>query len=367
MKHKRKMILLAICLGVLLVGVGIYFWMEYQTYTRVEVVRTYENTGFGNTNYEYCEEGILRYSRDGIVLLSETGEEIWNQPCQMSNPIVEQCGSTVAVGDKQGTTIMVFEKTGMKGEIHTTKPIERLAVSEQGIVCAILKDAEMPMVVCYDAMGNVLVEHKVSFSNAGYPMDVSISDDGKCMLVSYMKVQDSKIVGDIAYYYFENEEQYEVSKMSYEDCVIPVVGFLEKDRSFVATEDVIFFYEGLKEPEEITRVELQQEMVGIAYSEDLIAMLLRSEGAAGYKLCIYNAEGKLLSSVDVAKEYSNIKIMAEEVILFDGAQCSIFEKNGLKRYEGEMETELKLMYPLSGIRKYIVVNVNGFQEVRLMK
>lgn len=367
MKHKRKMILLAICLGALLVGAGIYFWMKYQTYTSAEVVRTYENTGFGNTNYEYCKEGILRFSRDGIALLSETGEEIWNQPCQMSNPVVEQCKSTVAVGDKQGTTIMVFEKSGMKGEIHTTKPIERFAVSEQGIVCAILKDAEMPMVVCYDAMGNILVEHKVSFSNAGYPLDVDISKDGKCMLVSYMKVQNSEIVGDIAYYYFEDEEQYEVSKMSYEDSVIPVVGFLEKERSFVVTEDMLYFYKSLREPEEVARVELQQEMVGITYSDDLIAVLLRSGGSTGYELRIYNAEGKMLSSAEVTKEYSNIKIMEEEVILFDGTQCSIYEKNGLKRYEGEMETELKLMFPLSGIRKYIMVNVNGFQEVRLMK
>ncbi len=367
MKHKKKIVLPAICLGLLLVGVGIYFWMKYQTYTSAEVVRTYENTGFGNTNYEYCEEGILRFSRDGIALLSETGEEVWNQPCQMSNPIVEQCGSTVAVGDKQGTSILVFEKSGMKGEIHTTKPIERFAVSEQGIVCAILKDAEIPMVVCYDAMGNILVEHKVSFSNAGYPMDVSISEDGKCMLVSYMKVQDSKIVGDIAYYYFENEEQYEVSKMSYEDCVIPVVGFLEKEHSFVATEKMVLFYEGLKEPEEIARVEMQQEMVGISYSGNLIAMLMRSDESTGYQLFVYNAAGKMLASVDVEKEYSNIKIVEEEVILFDGVQCSVFEKNGLKRYEGEMETEVKLMYPLSGVRKYIVVNINGFQEVRLMK
>lgn len=44
-----------------------------------------------------------------------------------------------AIADVGGNTIMIFQKSGLKGEIETTLPIEKISVSNQGIVSAILK------------------------------------------------------------------------------------------------------------------------------------------------------------------------------------------------------------------------------------
>ena len=100
---------------------------------------TYENEEADNSNYREYAGGVLKYSRDGIVYLDKKGQEIWNQPCQMKNPIVEVCKGTAAVGDQSGTSILVFQKDGLKGEIKTTSPIQKLVVSEQGIVGVVLK------------------------------------------------------------------------------------------------------------------------------------------------------------------------------------------------------------------------------------
>ena len=178
MKQKRQKIMIIAAVIVVVAIVGIYFFLKYQTHSYMRVLNTYETGSTDNAEYKECLGGVLRYSRDGVALLTEEGEEAWNYPCQMGNPIVEVYGDSIAVGDKGGTSILVFEKKGLKGEMQTTKPIERLAVSSQGIVGAILKDDEAPKVMCYDAKGEILTENNVSPKNTGYPIDIALSEKG---------------------------------------------------------------------------------------------------------------------------------------------------------------------------------------------
>jgi len=56
--------------------------------------------------------------------------------------------------------------------------------------------------MCYDTAGNVLVEHKTSLSGTGYPLDVSLSEDGEVMQVVYLYTQEGKITSKVAYYNF---------------------------------------------------------------------------------------------------------------------------------------------------------------------
>lgn len=370
MKDKKKRVILLAVLISIVGTVGLYFLIKYQTYNYVELTTVYENSSTDNSNYVQCLEGVLRYSRDGVVLLTEKGDEIWNHPCQMSNPAVEMCGDSIAVGDKGGTSILVFQKNGLKGEIQTTKTIEKFAVSSQGIVSAILKDEEIPLVMCYDAVGNKLVEHKVIPKNMGYPVDVSISEDGNTLIVSYVYTEGIQVTGKISYYYFGDDNKvndYQVYQKDFGNEVIPVTAFLKNDISFLVTDTALVFYKGLREIEETARVELKTEIQSVAYNDELIAVLLRKDNATDYKLNIYNTKGKLLSSIDVNKEYESLKIVDGQVILYDGSGCCIYMKNGVKRYEGNIDQKIMEIFTSSGLNKYMVINASGFYEVRLAK
>lgn len=368
-KNRLKRIFLIIIAIVIAALVGIYFFLKYQTYGYMQVIDTYENRSTDNAEYKQCMEGVLRYSKDGVALLTEKGEEIWNQPCQMRNPIVEMCGNSIAVGDKGGTSIFVFQKKGLKGEMQTTRPIEKLAVSSQGIVGAILKDEVTPKVMCYDAKGNILIEHNVSPKNTGYPMDIALSEDGKVLLVSYLCTDGSKLVSKVVYYYFgdgtADKANYQVLEKELDDTVVPVTAFLDKNTSLVVADNGLYFFKGLKTPAETASVTLKKEIQSIAYSNRLVAVVLKSEEATGYKLHIYNTDGEEISSVDVGREYTNIKVVEEQVILFDAEMCSIYMKNGVHKYEGKMDESIMEIFPLAGLNKYMVINASGFREVRL--
>lgn len=66
-------------------------------------------------------------------------------------------------------------------------------------------------------------------------------------------------------------------------------------------------------------------------------------------------------------DYSNMKICGMQVILYDGAQCSVFGRTGIHKFEGEMESPILEMFPVFGVNKYIVMNADGMEVVRFVK
>ena len=202
--HKTKMRRRTIIgtAAVILALIGVYLVIQLQTYTSVRTIDVYRSENSGNSSYKEFADGVLKYSRDGISFLNRKGEEEWNQSYQIQNPVITVYGESAAVADKGGNSIEVFTKEGLKGEIETTRPIEKIAVSSQGIVAAILKDDASPQIICYDAAGNVLAELSASLTGTGYLLNISLSDDGTILLVSYLVIQNGKASTNVYYYNF---------------------------------------------------------------------------------------------------------------------------------------------------------------------
>lgn len=369
-KGKILKVIVAVVFLVALILVGIYFLLQRQTYSAVETVQYYENVSLDNPGYESYLNGVIKYTRDGIAFLNKSGEEVWNQPCQMSNPVVEVRDEIAVVYDRTGTSILVFEESGLKGEIKTTRPIERVSVSEQGIVAAILKDDATPKIMCYDATGNVLVEQNASLEHTGYPIDVALSADGNVLLVSYLMAESQGLQTKVVYYDFGGEDidkkDFKIHEQVYEGSVVPVVDYLDKETSILVADDQVLLFKGKEELTEIASIPVY-EISNITYNEKNIVMLVKEEVSSIYKLKIYNLSGELISEIEMDREYGNIDIFGDQIILYEENECGIFTKDGICKYKGEMETEILEMFPLVGLNKYMMINANGFYEIRLAK
>ena len=66
-------------------------------------------------------------------------------------------------------------------------------------------------------------------------------------------------------------------------------------------------------------------------------------------------------------DYSNMKIDDGQVILFDGEGASIFTEGGIHRFEGTVGANIKDLFVLKGINKYLLMSDKGTQTVRLTK
>lgn len=368
-KFKRRAVTGIVCM--LAVAVAVFLTIHLQTYTLAHISDTYKISGVSENSYEGFAGGVLKYSRDGISYLNQKGEEQWNQPCQMKSPFVDVNQVSAAVADKGGNMIMIFQKDGLKGEIQTTLPIERLSVSEQGVVSVILKNESTPSIVCYDTAGNILVEHQASLTGTGYPLDVAISADATVMQVVYLRAQDGKLESRVGYYNFgekgEEQTDHEVASKEYKNSVAATGFFLNQSVSAVVGDNCLTLFKGKEVPEEVTTVTIEKEIQSVFHNEKYIGMILKNEGKEGYELRLYNVAGKKVMSKDFAGSYKNAKISGNQVILYDGKKCSIFLRSGVKKFEGEMNNDIFEIVPVIGVNKYIVINANGMESVRLVK
>ena len=94
---------------------------------------------------------------------------------------------------------------------------------------------------------------------------------------------------------------------------------------------------------------------------------MKNEGKEGHELCLYNTAGKKVTSKEFTGSFKNAKISGSQVILYDGKKCSIFLRSGVKKFEGEMNNEIFEIVPVMGVNKYIVMNANGMESIRLVK
>ncbi|MFR6117770.1 MAG: DUF5711 family protein [[Clostridium] scindens] len=372
-KHKikfwRRIILSTV--AVLAVAAGIYLLVNLQTYSKARTLDTYASGGSANNSYMQFADGVLKYSRDGIAYLDQKGEEQWNHAYQIQNPFLDVNEKSAAIADKGGNDIIVFQEDGLKGEIHTTLPIEKINVSEQGIVGAILKNDASAKVMCYDTAGNVLVEHKTSLSGTGYPLDVSLSEDGEVMQVVYLYTQEGKITSKVAYYNFgekgEDKTDHQVALTEYEDTVMASGFFLNKSTSVAIGDNCLAIYKGGEVPKESSKIMIDKEIKSTFHNSKYIGMILKNEGKEGYELRLYNAGGKMAMSEDFTGDYKNVKICGSQVIMYDGKKCGIFMRSGVQRFSGEMDNNILEIFPVAGVNKYIVMNANGMEKVRLVK
>lgn len=357
--------------SILAVSIGIYLLINLQTYTSVRTVDTYPVSGAASNEYKQFDDGVLKYSRDGISYLDQKGSEVWNQPYQIQNPVVDVNETSGAVADKGGNAILVFNEEGLRGEIETDLPIERISVSEQGIVSVILIDESSSQILCYDAAGNILVEHKTSVNGTGYPMDAALSPDGEILQVLYLYTQDGTITSRVAYYNFgqegESETDHQVTEQEYKDVVMADGFFMNQSVSAAVGDNMLTIFRGKSVPEEAVKVEIDREIKSVFHSQKYIGMILKNEGKEGYELRLYNDRGQMAMSEDFSGDYSNVKICGSQVIMYDGKNCSIFTRGGIQKFEGEMNSNILEIFPVAGVNKYIVMNENGMEVVRLVK
>ena len=335
--------------------VGVYLLINLQTYTSARALDTYTVSGASGSAYEQFADGVLKYSRDGISYLNQHGEEMWNQPYQMKNPVVDVNGSSAAVADKGGNAVLVFNEEGVRGETQTNLPIERVRVSEQGIVSVILTDENEARVLCYDAAGNLLVENKTSMNGTGYPLDVALSPDGETMQVLYLYTEAGAVKSRVIYYNFgesgEEKTDHLVAQMEYEDTVMASGFFMDEKISVAVGDNRLTIYRGGNVPEETENIEIKKQIKSVFHNEKYIGMVLKNEGKEGYELRLYNTRGQVAMSENFTGDYSHVKLCGSQVIMYDG----------------EMNSNILEIFPVPGVNKYIVMNENGLEVVRLVK
>lgn len=366
-KRRYKLLGLVVCIFAVIVCCLV---MNLQTYTKIEVLSQEKGPVLGKNHYIRFGEDILCYNKDTTIMLDMKGKELWKEGYQIQNPVMEVNKEAAVLIDRGGNDFMIFDKNGMKGRVHTALPIEKVSISEKGITAVLLKDKNMPNILCYDAEGKLLIEYKVSTAISGYPLDLALSPDGTMLMVSYLKIQNGEINTEVSYYDFgkkrETEEEYKISSKTYKDVIVPDVFFVSNEKSAAVGTQGFMIYEGDR-PEEEKNIKISTEIKSVCYDENYLAIVVKKSEKAGYRLWIYDYNGKKVLAEDFQGEYDKIKIDDEQIIMYSANKCSIYNKNGVHRFEGSMGTNIDNIFPAAEFNRYMIANDKGIQTVRLTK
>lgn len=370
--HRKKVVLCTAgaAAGCILLLAGGKILIDNWTYSGYKVVTETVQEDTISTRYTEFGDNILKYGGDEVSLLDRQGNALWNEPQTIDNPSVDICGEYCVVYDKSGTVMTVFNMEGKAGSIQTGLPIVKARVASQGVVAAVLEDGETTWINVYDADGEEIVTGKTRVDSPGYPVDLSISDSGLLMAVSYLKVEDHKPASYVAFYNFGNTGQNQMDNMvsgyTYTDTLVPDVEYMGNSRAVAFRDNGFVIYQGRQIPEETVTVKAEDEILAAFCDDSYIGVVFRDTGGeSAYRMEIYNSQGKLKCTTGVDVAFDHISISKDQVLLYNNNEFAVYSLKGTCRYQGAFqEGNIRSFFKVARNR-YMVVLDGGIETIKL--
>jgi len=372
-RHRRKILLgiMTVVTVILAALVGLYIYLQSKTYSGYEVLKSVSREDSAGTQFAVFNGNILKYSRDGAFYIDENNKIIWSQTYEMQSPIVDFCENYAVIADARGDRIYIMDITGPCGEIKTTMPIQRVQVANQGTVAVLMEQEGTGYIQVYDRLGKFLAEGEVHTENNGYPLDLTISNDGKKMAISLLDVNEGNVKTTITFFNFDaigqNEIDNIVGQYSYSDMVFPKIEFLSNNvmAAFGSQKTVIF--EGTQKPQAKKEIPVEKEIHSIFYNDAYIGFVFENENAdESYNMQVYDLRGAKVISQDFKMEYQEIGFLEnDEVCIRNDLECTIYTLRGIEKYHANFEKGIQKVLACKGLIDYIFILDGETQRVRL--
>ena len=371
-RHKRnivkKTVITVVAIAAAVTAVG--FYIEKRSYHNYKVVQSSEQEDVVSTSYIEMDGDILRYSPDGVSLVSDKMSTLWSETYQMQNPVADVNGTRAVIADKDGTTLEIYDKSGKTGSVTTSYSIIKARVSKSGLVAAILDGGDDTWIDFYSTDGSLIAENQTKIEDPGYPLDIAVSEDGVVMMVTYQFVDGSDTTSYVEFYNFgdvgQNEDDRIVSGYKYEGVVVPQIQYLSNNRSIALKDNGFTIYQGSQIPKEVKTIETDKEIVSTFYDDDMVGLVFKNDSKdKQYIMEVYNtADGKLKFKEDFNIPYTTIKLSGGNILMYNSSQMCVMNSRGVQKYLGSVDGTIKDFFKI-GMNRYLLVLDSGVDVIKL--
>ena len=371
-RHKiGKISKVIILVGIIVaVAVGYLIYLNNKVYTTYEVLESVEISD--NYNGRYYEFGnyMLRYSEDGIAYLNGS-KTYWNHAFEMREPIIDICDDYVSVAEQKSNKIYICNTKGIQGEVETEFQIIGLDVSNNGIVAAITGEkSDLSYIEVISKDGTRIAKGQSVLSSQGCPVDISISQDGTKLVVSYLCVGSGIIQSKVVFYNYseigKNEVDRFVGGYNFDKTMIARVEFINNETVAAFGDDKVVLYSIKQKPSIIAEIPIDKEIKSIFYDEDYIGLVLANgQGDNPYNMAVYDIEGNQVCDLDINLSYKDIKIANKNIILYNDVTLKVYTVKGKEKYEGNFEQGIVDVIMLEDRYNYLIVGPASVEKIKL--
>ncbi|MGI6069589.1 MAG: DUF5711 family protein [Blautia sp.] len=372
--RKRNIIRALIAVGaVALIAFLVVFVIQKRSYHSYKVIATSDQEDTVSTKYTELDGKLFKYSGQGASLVSKEQETLWNVAYdEMQNPTTDKCGETIVVYDQGNTTMAIFNEEGQLGSVQTSLNIVKARVARQGVVAAILDGGDDTWINFYAADGSLIAENQTRVDDPGYPLDISVSEDGMMIMVTYQFVDGGKTTSYVAFYNFgtvgQNQIDNIVSGYKYEGVVIPQVAYLKDDIAVAFRDDGFTLFKGKQVPKEGNTVKVEKEIVSAFYDEDMVGLVFKNDNKESkdkqYVMNVYGTNGNLKFKKEFSIPYTNIKVSGGQVVMNNSSQVCVISGSGVEKFNGTIDEGSISDFFKLGMNRYMLVLDNGLSTIK---
>ncbi len=322
-------------------AVSVKDYADHKTYHSY-VVEKSEKKADSVSKYAYCEGYVVRYSIDGAALIRQDLSQVWSCSYSMLDPRIDICGNHILLYDRLGTAIQLFDTRGPVTQFAADTPILEARISKKNTVAALQKDGENVNFVYYSENGSPIASGQSSVSDPGYPLALTVSDDGKSVAISYLTVEGGVVGTNLRFYDFssngKSSENNEVGKDSWQGILTPEIQYLNGDECVAFRDNGFTVYKGRRSPSVSRSVDFENEIVSSFHDGSHMGFLFRSEDRNHrFEMKIYTTNGNLVSTAYVDQNFTRVHVCGGWVVFSSSSEFSVYSMNGVCRYSGNVQ------------------------------
>ncbi len=373
-KYKQRVAMITIFLLLigLIVGTFIIKQILDKNYNGYEVIQSTKRQDSTSAKYISYESGTVRYSRDGAMAFTSDGTMLWNGTYEMKDPIIDICDKYVVIADRGSKTIQIYNGKGNVSNISVLYNIKKVEIANQGVIAVLMEGKGRDYIELYKEDGTFLVDIATTNNRDGYPLDMSLSNDGRKLVTSYTAISNGILQSKVTFYNFGEVGQNYIDRLvgsfDFGQTLVPDVQFIN-EKTVVAFGDNKFSVFNMNEtPSLLFEKAFESEIKSIMYNEKYIGFVLNNlEGEEKHQLLIYDLEGNVLTKRNNNFNYNQISISGDDVIMVSDSSSTIVTVYGDKKFEYTFEKNIVGLYPVNNKDEYLLIDDVNMEKIKLVE
>ena len=374
-KTDKKLVLITVIISVFLIfTIVLLFVVARKDEALQGADQAIKLSAQGGFNCEYAEaqklyafgEGILKVTGDRVAYLTLSGNEVFSNSVNFSNPQAYIKGDKAIVFDMNGYGFVLLDHEHVIMDKPTQNKIKSATLANDDKVAIITDSSDAyGEVIIYTYSENNVYEWGWTSYNSGYPLSVTFNNDSTLFAVTTLSTSGAVYEPFIRLFTLTKPET-----GTYEDYATHSVEEVTMFASAMYCEDTLFTFSadsiyilGNNKDSVLTRLDLDLGAINQVNCVDDMIYVVHSDGVDQVnKLAILNSNGEVIYDSPVGNDIKAVALSNNLYALSIDRRIYVYNTNGDIQSDIEVDEDV-LRIGFIGNNKLVVISTSGVHTV----